>query len=100
MSNVDNFKSFVRKNPTLVTFVRNGTMSWQKFYEMYDMYGENSEVWDSYLETKAAETAVAAASFSDIVTWIKGINLDKNLSDLIFAISSSLCALSRINLGL
>ena len=23
-------------------------MTWQKFYELYDMYGEESTVWDEY----------------------------------------------------
>lgn len=46
----ENFKNFVKKNPSLLKFVQNGDMTWQKFYEMYDMYGENSSVWDSYLK--------------------------------------------------
>ena len=41
MTNIDNFKSFVKKNPKLITFVKNGSMSWQKFYELYDLYGED-----------------------------------------------------------
>lgn len=49
MTNVDSFKSFVRKNPNLVTYVRNGSMSWQKFYELYDLYGEEKTVWKDYL---------------------------------------------------
>ena len=40
MTNVDNFKSFVKKNPNLISYVRNGNMTWQKFYEIYDLYGE------------------------------------------------------------
>ncbi len=62
MSNVDNFKSFVRKNPTLVTFVRNGTMSWQKFYELYDLYGEENKVWDDYLKKEPEEKTTASNS--------------------------------------
>ena len=45
----ESFKMFVRSNPKLLDYVRNNQMTWQKFYEMYDMYGENNSVWDNYL---------------------------------------------------
>ena len=48
MDNIDEFKSFVKKHPNLNSYVTDGQMTWQKFYEMYDMYGEDSEVWQSY----------------------------------------------------
>ena len=38
MANIDNFKSFVKKNPNLVTHVKEGNMSWQRFYELYDSW--------------------------------------------------------------
>ena len=44
MDNLDNFKLFVKENPTFVRFIRDGSMTWQKFYELYDMYGENSTI--------------------------------------------------------
>lgn len=73
------FKNFVKENPKLIKFVNNGEMTWQKFYEMYDMYGTDNSVWSSYLIDKPA-TAVAATatslSFNDIVNWVKGIDLD------------------------
>ena len=39
------FKEFVKNNPRLLTYVNKNEMSWQKFYEMYDMYGSDNEVW-------------------------------------------------------
>ena len=71
MSKKEEFKEFVRKNPRLITFVKNGDMTWQKFYEIYDIYGENKDVWKDYLEV--ATSAVAASSFLDI---FKNIDLD------------------------
>ena len=44
----ENFKSFVKKNPKLVKYVKNGESSWQKFYEIYDLYGESDEAWREY----------------------------------------------------
>ncbi|MBR3898360.1 MAG: hypothetical protein IKJ43_03670 [Bacilli bacterium] len=49
MNAKENFKLFVKKNPNLLKYVQNGDMSWQKFYEMYDMYGEDDKIWNSYL---------------------------------------------------
>ncbi|HIS18420.1 MAG TPA: hypothetical protein IAC02_07435 [Candidatus Coprovivens excrementavium] len=45
----EQFKEFVQKNPHLADYVENNTMTWQKFYELYDMYGENKEIWQKYL---------------------------------------------------
>lgn len=33
VDDINNFKSFVRKNPNLIAYVRDGSMSWQKFYD-------------------------------------------------------------------
>ena len=52
----EDFKKFVSKNPNLATYVNNGQMSWQKFYEMYNLYGENSKVWDKYQEDRSSST--------------------------------------------
>ena len=42
MSKKDEFKHFASLHPELNEYVRNGEMSWQKFYEMYDIYGEDN----------------------------------------------------------
>ena len=46
MTKIDNFKLFVINIPNLITYVRNNTMSWKKFYELYDLYGEDNNVWN------------------------------------------------------
>ena len=71
VSKKDEFKEFVRKNPRLITFVRNGDMTWQKFYEIYDLYGESKDAWKDYLEV--AVSAAASTSFLDV---LKNIDLD------------------------
>ena len=53
MAKIDNFKLFVKNNPNLITYVRNNTMSWQKFYELYDLYGEDNNIWSEYLNNKS-----------------------------------------------
>ena len=47
-------------------------MTWQKFYEIYDLYGEDENAWKDYLKK---DVVPAAASF-DLVNFIKGIDLD------------------------
>lgn len=71
MSKIDDFKSFVSKNPSLIKYVSNGDMSWQKFYELYDLYGESDSAWSSYLDSSDKKN-----SSNDFVNWLKGIDLD------------------------
>ena len=58
MNQKENFKIFVSKKPELASYVNNGSMSWQKFYELYDLYGENSDVWNSYRKTNDSLNSV------------------------------------------
>ncbi len=73
MSKKEEFKEFVKKNPKLVKYVRNGEGSWQKFYEIYDLYGENEDAWKEYLGIAATTATVGAI---DALSWLKNINLD------------------------
>ena len=59
VDDINNFKSFVRKNPNLIAYVRDGSMSWQKFYELYDLYGEDNSIWDSYINKKIDNTTTS-----------------------------------------
>lgn len=81
MAKKDEFKEFVRKNPKLISYVKKGEMDWQKFYVIYDLYGEEESAWNDYLSkeetVKAAATGVASGlGFSDIINFIKNIDLD------------------------
>lgn len=71
MSGKEKFKLFVQKNPSLIKYVNNNEMTWQKFYEMYDLYGEESTVWDKYIKT----TTPSSSSF-DLLNWIKNVDVD------------------------
>lgn len=76
MSNLGEFKEFVKKNPGLVKYVKNNEMTWQKFYEMYDLYGEEEKVWDEYRGEKQVAAAAAATSGFDLIGWLKNIDID------------------------
>ena len=79
----EEFKSFVRKNTSLIKYVNNNSMTWQKFYEMYDMYGESNDVWNNYLNTtsnnivKTNTLSSSENAFRELVNTVKTINLEK-----------------------
>ena len=84
----DEFKQFVRKNPKLINYVKSNEMSWQKFYEMYDLYGEDNEVWNEYIKPKEEQLSnssttantvnagIAGLTLSEVVNWFKNVDLD------------------------
>lgn len=72
MDTKEKFKLFVKRNPNLLKHVQSGEMSWQKFYEMYDMYGEDNDIWKNYLNDVSVSSAVSAGIF-DI---IKNLDFD------------------------
>lgn len=75
MSKIDEFKSFVRKHPKLINYVKEGKTSWQKFYELYDLYGDTPDIWKEYLEP--AIITGSTVGVADIFNVIKNINLDE-----------------------
>ena len=77
METKEKFKDFVRNNPSLLQHVKDDKMTWQKFYEIYDIYGEDKSAWKDYLAPAAVATGAAAAATSfDWLGFVKGLDLD------------------------
>ena len=87
----EEFKQFVKENPKLIKFVKSNEMTWQKFYEMYDLYGKDENVWKDYIgvteeqvntvetvekTSKAVNAGIAGLSLSEVVNWFKNVDLD------------------------
>ncbi len=75
MEKKDNFKNFVSRNPVLADYVDNNSMTWQKFYELYDLYGEDNSIWDKYLNsnnTRLKKDDIVG----ELASLVKGIDLD------------------------
>lgn len=86
----EEFKEFVKKNPKLISYIKTNEMTWQKFYEMYDLYGEDENVWKDYIKpnteeiqntnastaTKVAKAGIAGLTLSEVVNWFKNVDLD------------------------
>lgn len=76
MGKIEEFKNFVKNNPNLIRYVDSNEMSWQKFYELYDLYGEESSVWENYTISKNNIQKSKTSSFNDMFEWLKNIDID------------------------
>lgn len=82
MKSKEDFKVFVSKNPSFANSVRDGKTSWQKLFELYSLYDEDSKVWDDYLKEEIVTEATSSLSLSGIINSLKGINLDSFQNNL------------------
>ncbi len=84
MSKKENFKSFISKNPSFALSVKSGKTSWQKMYELYDLYGEDNKVWEDYRSSEEIETK-NSFNLKGLLSSLSGINLEtfqNNISSL------------------
>lgn len=44
----EDFKNFIKTKPELSDYVADDSMTWQKFYELYDLFGEDDNIWNKY----------------------------------------------------
>ena len=81
----EKFKMFIRNNPNLIGFVNSGEYTWQKLYEMYDLYGEDGTVWNKFkevgdvksvLESITPKATVGDTSLKDLFNMVKKIDLE------------------------
>lgn len=81
MSKIEEFKEFVRKNPSLISQVKNNNMTWQQFYEFYDLYGEDKNIWNNYIRTNNLEnnsnTKNTSSSLTEIINMAKNMDVNK-----------------------
>ena len=79
MDTKEKFKDFVKKNPVLLKYVQNNRMTWQKFYEMYDMYGEDESAWKDFLKGKDESSFASTLGLFD---FIKNLDVDNIQSSI------------------
>lgn len=81
MGKKEEFKEFVRLHPELINFVENNSMTWQKFYEIFDLYGSDNSVWNKYLNndnrSDNSNNVSNNTSLSDIINMAKNIDVEK-----------------------
>ena len=71
MDKKEEFKKFVSNHPELITYVKNKEASWQDFYEIYDIYGENEEAWDKYFNNTNNNQSIG-----ELTNLFKNVNMD------------------------
>lgn len=81
---IDEFKNFVKTNPFLIGYIRSGQKSWQDFYEMYDLYGEDEDAWSKFLEETPSSSKTdevleknGNGYWGDILNAARNIDVDK-----------------------
>ena len=63
------FKNFAKSHPELINYLKNNKdMNWQKLYEIYDIYGEDENVWKPYFSSSRT---------NNITDMFKGIDTKK-----------------------
>ena len=78
----ETFKSFAKVHPELAKSVLAGKTSWQKLYELYDIYGESNSIWNDFLETP---TQASQSTFKDLFNAFRNLDMDsvqKGVSNL------------------
>lgn len=75
----EEFKAFVRTKPELISYVSKGEMSWQKFYEIWTLYGNDDKVWEKYKKEQVVTSekkSNESFSFSSLIDSIKKVDMD------------------------
>lgn len=75
MTKVEEFKEFLKTKPELIKYVENGQMTWQKFYEIFDIYGRDESVWQKY---KSVDRAIPGVNegISKITSIVKNMDME------------------------
>lgn len=71
----ETFKAFASTKPELAKYIENGEMTWQKFYELYDIYGEDEKIWNKYLNSSSS------IKVSNFIDKFNPDNLQKHLEN-------------------
>lgn len=71
MDKKENFKTFISNHPELLKFVKNKEMTFQDFYEIYDIYGEDEATWSKYFSSSNDDLRI-----KELGKVLKNINMD------------------------
>lgn len=90
MSNKEEFKLFVKSHPELIRYVKDGEMTWQKFYETYSLYGKENDVWNKYFSSNEEikenpNEKKDSVSLTDVIDMVKKVDLNsvqKNITNI------------------
>ena len=81
MSKIEEFKKFMYRHPEYVDYAKSNNISFQTYFELYDIYGEDESVWKKY----TTKSIVDGINIKNVLSSIKNINLDsleENISSI------------------
>ena len=81
MSKIEDFKKFMYNHPEFIDYAKNNNVSWQTFYELYDIYGEKEEIWKKYTSKNITDNI----NIKNRLNTVKNIILDsleENISSI------------------
>ncbi len=97
----ESFKSFVKLHPELANSVMNHKTTWQDFYELFELYGEKSNVWDNYLGNKSlagVSSKSKTSSMSELINMVKSVDLD-SVQKTVGSLQKTIGLLQDIGIG-
>ena len=71
MGKKEEFKEFARRHPELLSSIKSVEASWQKLYEIYDIYGEEERAWKTYFNKPEVPN-----NLNNITDIVKNIDMD------------------------
>ncbi len=90
------FKDFVKQRPNLIKYVKDGKMTWQQFYEIYDLYGEDDGIWQNFLQEETPNEGNLVGTIKDIMGLFKGIDL-KSIQKTLTSLDKAIEAFKGVN---
>ena len=77
MDKKDEFKNFAHSHPELINYMKeHPDMNWQKFYEIYDIYGSDERSWQPYLNS-VSNVSSAKDTIKGIGDFMKNIDVNQ-----------------------
>lgn len=67
------FKKFISNHPEILNYIKNKEMTFQSFFEIYDIYGEDESVWNKYFSN---QTTTDDSRIKELSGILKNINID------------------------
>ena len=76
----EDFKNFVKNHKELIEYVNTDKMTWQKFYDMYSLYGEDNDIWDEYFSKEDNKSNISLKNILDSLKNLDADEVQKNIN--------------------
>ena len=76
MSKKEEFKEFIKSHPNLISVVQSKKHTWQDLFEVFDLYGNDEDSWNRYLNIKENVSSAASSSIGELTKLFRNINID------------------------